>query len=674
MDILCFNYRGIGQPETVREIYDLIRLHRPALVFLSETKVSDKRAQDLKLRLGFSNAFGVKARGLSGGLVLYWNNESLVSLKSFSNSHIDVFVRNEDTGEKEWRFTGFYGEPARSKRKNSWELLQYLRREYDHPWLCAGDFNEVLDASEQFGGNDREEWKMEGFRDTVDYCRFIDLGFSGLPYTWDNRQQGRCNVKVRLDRGMADDKFLELFDNTFVQHIQTSESDHCALLLRTQRSVWDHDCSRNKPFRFENAWTRHERYEEVVVESWQPQANDLAGVYDALNSVRQKLQKWSREEFGSVQKQLKAMRHRLERVRAASLRSGPTRAEKDLLKRISELLARKEALTKQRSRVLWLSEGDRNTEFFHAKMKERSRINKIKKLKKPDGSVAMTQPELETLAMNFYSDLFTAQHETRPELVTDWVPNKVTEAMNVRLCAPISNEEIENALFMMHTNKAPGPDGFTAGFYIRHWYLLKDVVCDAIHTFLEGGEMPEIVNSTVLVLIPKIKNPQDLTQYRPISLCNVLYKLASKVLALRLRPVLDDIIAEEQSAFVPGRLISDDVLTAYECIHYLKKKKGKSGDMAVKLDMAKAYDRVEWTYLRAMMEKLGFAAEWIDRVMVCVQTVSFSIRVNGQFLESFRPTKAIRQADPISPFLFLICAEDEQFVEIPWPGPAIPWC
>ena len=133
--------------------------------------------------------------------------------------------------------------------------------------------------------------------------------------------------------------------------------------------------------------------------------------------------------------------------------------------------------------------------------------------------------------------------------------------------------------------------------------------------------MPEIVNSTVLVLIPKIKNPQDLTQYRPISLCNVLYKLASKVLALRLRPVLDDIIAEEQSAFVPGRLISDNVLTAYECIHYLKKKKGKSGDIAVKRDMAKAYDRVEWHYLGAMLLKLGFGDRFIRFIMKCVSSV-----------------------------------------------------
>jgi hypothetical protein len=253
------------------------------------------------------------------------------------------------------------------------------------------------------------------------------------------------------------------------------------------------------------------------------------------------------------------------------------------------------------------------------------------------------QHELKSLAANFYTSLFTAQDHTDPEVITRYVPQKVTSEMNARLCAPFTDLEIESALFMMHPNKSPGPDGFTAGFYIKHWDLLKNDICAGIRKFLEGGEMPEIVNSTVLVLIPKIKQPQDLTQYRPIALCNVLYKIASKVIALRLRPILEEIISEEQSAFVPARLITDNVLTAYECIHYLKRKKGKSGACAIKLDMAKAYDRVEWSYLRAIIEKLGFAANWI--------------RVNGHFSEYFKPTRGIRQGDPISPYLFLICSE-----------------
>ena len=140
---------------------------------------------------------------------------------------------------------------------------------------------------------------------------------------------------------------------------------------------------------------------------------------------------------------------------------------------------------------------------------------------------------------------------------------------------PSSDTEIENALFMMHPSKSPGVYGFTAGFYIKHWNILKSSVCHAIREFFIKGILPDVVNNTVLVLIPKIKNPQNLAQYRPVSLCNVLYKIIAKVLALRLRPFLEEIISEEQSAFVPGRLISDNVLTAYECIHYLKRKKRK---------------------------------------------------------------------------------------------------
>jgi len=135
----------------------------------------------------------------------------------------------------------------------------------------------------------------------------------------------------------------------------------------------------------------------------------------------------------------------------------------------------------------------------------------------------------------------------------------------------------------------------------------------------------EATNNTVLVLIPKVKNPQELSQFRPIALCNVLYKICSKVIANRLRLVLDDIISEEQSAFVPGRLITYNVLVAYESIHYLKRKKGVTGACALKLYMAKAYDRVEWIYLRSIMLKLGFSVSFVNLIMKCVETVQFSL-------------------------------------------------
>lgn len=218
------------------------------------------------------------------------------------------------------------------------------------------------------------------------------------------------------------------------------------------------------------------------------------------------------EEFGSVNRHLKDMRARLEHIRSMSLGTGPSPSKKYLMRRISELLSREEAMARQRSRITWLLEGDRNTGFFQ-EAKERHRTNKIKALRRDDGSYETSQTGMENMAINFYRNLFTAQDVTQPELVTAWVPRKITYEMNASLCAPVTDMEIEQALFMMHPDKSPGPDGFMAGFYIKHWSLLKGVVCNTIRRFLNGGEMPEIVNSTVLVLIPKIKAPQDLTHF-----------------------------------------------------------------------------------------------------------------------------------------------------------------
>ncbi|KAL0333567.1 UNVERIFIED_CONTAM: hypothetical protein Sangu_1512900 [Sesamum angustifolium] len=239
--------KGLGGPWTVQSLGNLIRHYHPALVFLAETKCSSRRIDSLKRRFDMYG-FSVDSRGKGGGLALLWRKSVDVVLQSYSHNHIDVSVRLNENQDW-WHFTGLYGEPETTKREATWRLLSQLHTRSVRPWLVAGDFNEILDQSEKWGGPPRPLWQIRKFRRALTDC-------DGRP----------------------------------------------ALNLRGFR-----------PWRFEAAWLQTEQCANIVAENWRCplSSNPTMALFERLEACQQSLTRWSKESIHNDRQQISQLEHRL---------------------------------------------------------------------------------------------------------------------------------------------------------------------------------------------------------------------------------------------------------------------------------------------------------------------------------------------------------------------------
>lgn len=305
----------------------------------------------------------------------------------------------------------------------------------------------------------------------------------------------------------------------------------------------------------------------------------------------------------------------------------------------------------------WLKLGDKNTGYFHRILRIRNNNNRINKLIAADGRELTEESEIGGEACRYFENLFDRSHGfvyPGKSLLRNYMTQQLKRSEAEALCIAVTTNEVKNVLFSFKPDKSPGPDGFNNFFFMKYWYVVGKDVVDAVIEFFENGSMLKQINNTIIALIPKIKNPTCLKDFRPISCCSTVYKIISKILANRLKKLLPDYIHEAQGAFIPGRSISDNIFLAQELLQGYHLEKG-APRVTVKVDILKAYDTLRWDFLWDVFEIMGFPRKFVSWIKACITTPSFSVSINGGLHGFFHSSRGLRQGDPMSPYLFVLC-------------------
>ncbi|XP_020412737.1 uncharacterized protein LOC109947231 [Prunus persica] len=647
----CWNIRGAGSKRSLLAMQDLKYRHKLDMLVILEPRISSSKARKVISQLGFPKAEISDAVGFSGGIWLLWDDSKL-NLRVIHCMDQAVSVCVETAGGTSWIFTAVYGHPCPSKRSYLWQNLSIIAASWNLPWVVCGDFNDILFEDEKLG---KLSGKSRGFKDWFDQHGLIDLGFLGPKFTWVNKRFGGDFVMKRLDRAICNKEWRVFFPEAFVRHLPRRCSDHSPILLSLNSDKIP--SSELKPFRFEAMWLKHCLFPEFIKAEWK---NLEGSVSSKLDNLIPLLREWNTQVFGQIFQKKKRILARLQGIQRSLCKGfSPflSNLEKHLQQEFEDLLDQEDVFWKQKSRVSWLQGGDRNTKFFHITTLVRRRRNRIERLKDINGDWISSKEGLKTLAVEYFHGLFL---DDVVDIIRSPLPSlfpHIPEADLAAVSKEVTAKEVQDALFAIGPYKAPGPDGYSAIFFHNCWSLCRKDIEDLVFKCFSSGSVPEYLNSTLVTLVPKIINPQSMLQFRPISLCNTLYKVVSKIIVGRLRPLMCKLVSPNQVSFVPGRQISDNIFIAQEVLHRFYRARGKTGYIAWKIDLSKAYDRLKWSFIEQTLEEIGIGETSLQLIMSCVKNVSYRVLMNGELTASFKPQRGVRQGDPLSPYLFVLCME-----------------
>ncbi|XP_021605634.1 uncharacterized protein LOC110610068 [Manihot esculenta] len=608
---------GAASSNFLRAFKEYNRIYKPKIFCLVEPRISGHSADNVCKQLGYDNWVRVETFGFSGGIWILWS-ETFFKLTLVSTNPqfvtCNVLLDNGDS----WLVSFVYASPDISLRRRLWHSVLGFNGS-EKSWLLLGDFNSFTSENEQTGYVNVHNIGASDFQRWIFDNSLIDLGFEGTSFTWSEDDINSSYKAARLDRCLCTEIWRMTFSRATIIHAPKLHFNHCPIFM----NCFGVTNSFVRRFHFQAAWTAHKDFVDVVFRGWKQNTS----LFHNLKSTKGSLSQWNRSEFGNIFHNKQRLIRRIDGVQkslAIRRTRGLVKLEFNLRRQFQDVLKQEELYWFQQSREEW---------------------------------IVSDSSQLKELASGYYQELYSkdlavdCSHFVRPD------GPALSSSQWLLLDRPFSHDEVYDALRLMSPYKAPGPNGLQAVFFQKSWSAVGSQVSAFIIEVLGGREFPDEVNETVLTLIPKIVCPEFISQFRPISLCNVLYKLVTKVLINRLKDVLSSLIGLEQSSFVPGRQIIDNIVVFQEVLHTMRTFKRSGSFMAIKIDLEKAYDRLNWDFIQWVLGSYHFSDAWISNIMNCIRTSSMSVLWNGEKLESFKSTRGVRQGDPMSSYLFVMCIE-----------------